>query len=118
MPAGDQKTDVWRGTGKYRQGASAQGALEHAGALPGRFDRLSIVLYVVIGWSGIVAWESIAQLPSLTLVLITAGGLLYTIGVVFHVWQNLPFQNAIWHAFVLVDSSCFYGAVFQAYVLA
>jgi hemolysin III len=46
------------------------------------------------------------------------GGLLYTLGVVFHVWQTLPFQNAIWHAFVLVASGCFYGAIFQAYAIA
>lgn len=84
-------------------------------ALPGRFDRLSIVLYLLIGWSGLLAWESIAQLPSLALWLILAGGLLYTLGVVFHVWQTLPFQNAIWHTLVLVASGCFYGAVFQAY---
>jgi len=37
--------------------------------------------------------------------------------VVFHVWQTLPFQNAIWHAFVLAASGCFYGAVFQAYAI-
>lgn len=86
-------------------------------ALPGRFDRLSIVLYLLIGWSGLLAWESIAQLPSLALWLILAGGLLYTLGVVFHVWQTLPFQNAIWHTFVLVASACFYGAVFQAYAM-
>ncbi|QEL26588.1 hemolysin III family protein [Bosea sp. F3-2] len=86
-------------------------------ALPGRFDRLSIALYLIIGWSGIVMWESIAQLPSIALWLMLAGGLLYTVGVVFHLWQSLPFQNAIWHAFVLVASGCFYGAVFQAYAV-
>lgn len=87
-------------------------------ALPGRFDRLSIALYILIGWSGVLAWDSIAQLPSIALWLILAGGLLYTLGVIFHVWQALPFQNAIWHAFVLVASGCFYGAVFQAYAVA
>lgn len=87
-------------------------------ALPGRYDRLSIALYLLVGWSGIFAWESIVQLPSLALWLIVTGGLLYTLGVIFHVWQTLPFQNAIWHAFVLVASGCFYGAVFQAYAIA
>ncbi|MCV9938468.1 hemolysin III family protein [Boseaceae bacterium BT-24-1] len=85
--------------------------------LPGRFDRLSIVLYLLLGWSGVLAWESIAQLPSLALWLILVGAVLYTLGVVFHVWQTLPFQNAIWHAFVLVASGCFYGAVFRAYAV-
>lgn len=84
-------------------------------ALPGRFDRLAIGLYLLIGWSGIAMWEGIAQLPTTSLWLMVAGGVLYTMGVAFHVWQSLPFQNAIWHAFVLVASGCFYGAVFQAY---
>ncbi len=97
--------------------ASAAGVLLKI-ALPGRYDRVSIALYLLIGWSGVFAWESIAQLPSLALWLIVTGGLLYTLGVVFHVWQTLPFQNAIWHAFVLAASGCFYGAVFQAYAIA
>jgi hemolysin III len=97
--------------------ASAFGVLLKI-ALPGRYDRLSIALYLLIGWSGVFAWESIAQLPSLALWLVVTGGLLYTLGVVFHVWKALPFQNAIWHAFVLVASGCFYGAVFQAYAIA
>lgn len=84
-------------------------------ALPGRFDRLSIALYLFIGWSGVVMWEHIAQLPAETLWLMLAGGILYTVGVFFHVWQSLPFQNAIWHAFVLVASGCFYSAVFLTY---
>jgi len=86
-------------------------------AFPGRLDRLSIVLYLVIGWSGILLWQSIAELPATSLWLMLAGGLLYSIGVIFHVWESLPFQNAIWHAFVLVASGCFYGAVFRAYAV-
>ncbi|WP_336814830.1 PAQR family membrane homeostasis protein TrhA [Bosea sp. MMO-172] len=86
--------------------------------LPGRFDRLSIVLYLLIGWSGLLIWESVSLLPATTLWLIVAGGVLYSIGVIFHVWESLPFQNAIWHGFVLVASGCFYGAVFRAYAIA
>lgn len=87
-------------------------------AMPGRFDRLSIALYLLIGWSGLLIWESVSLLPAATLWLIVAGGILYSIGVIFHVWESLPFQNAIWHGFVLVASGCFYGAVFRAYAMA
>lgn len=87
-------------------------------ALPGRYDRLSILLYLAMGWSGVVLWESIATLPATALWLMLAGGLLYSVGVIFHIWQSLPFQNAIWHAFVLAASGCFYGAVFRAYAVA
>ena len=40
-----------------------------------------------------------------------AGGVLYTLGVIFHAWQRLRFQNAIWHGFVLCGAACHYTAV-------
>lgn len=81
-------------------------------ALPGRFDRLSIALYLALGWSGLVAYESVmSALPSTTLWLIAAGGVLYSAGVVFHAWRRLRFQNAIWHSFVLLAAACHYSAV-------
>jgi hemolysin III len=86
---------------------------------PGRFDRLSIAFYLIISWSGVIAYEAVATaLPSTTLWLLGAGGLLYTVGVVFHLWESLRFQNAIWHAFVLVAAACHYGAVLDCMVLA
>ena len=80
-------------------------------ALPGRFDRLSIVLYLLLSWSGVMMYDVIAALPASTLWLLGAGGLLYTFGVVFHLWESLRFQNAIWHAFVVFAAACHYTAV-------
>ncbi len=86
---------------------------------PGRFERLSIFLYLVLGWSGILAYESVfGALPSSTLWLVATGGILYTVGVAFHVWESLRFQNAIWHGFVLVAAACHYCAVLDCLVLA
>ena len=80
--------------------------------LPGRFDRLAVVLYLILGWSGTVAYESVTtSLPSLSIWLLAAGGALYSAGVVFHGWQSLRFQNAIWHGFVLVAACCHYSAI-------
>jgi hemolysin III len=80
--------------------------------LPGRFDRAAIGLYLLLGWSGLAAYDSvIARLAPDALWLLAAGGLLYSFGVVFHVWRSLPYQNAIWHAFVLAATACHYGAV-------
>jgi hemolysin III len=80
--------------------------------LPGRFDRLSVGLYLAMGWSGFMVYDAvITTLPSLTLWFIAAGGLLYSFGVVFHAWQRLRFQNAIWHSFVLLGAACHYTAV-------
>ena len=40
-----------------------------------------------------------------------AGGVLYSLGVIFHAWQRLRFQNAIWHGFVLLGAACHYTAI-------
>lgn len=85
---------------------------------PGRFDRLAIVLYLAMGWSGVMVYDVIAEaLPKLTLFLIAVGGVLYSAGVVFHVWERLRFQNAIWHGFVLLAASCHYAAVFDLIIV-
>jgi hemolysin III len=81
-------------------------------SFPGRFDRLTVVLYLLFGWSGVVVYEPVvAALPSLSIWLLAAGGALYSMGVVFHAWRSLRFQNALWHAFVLVAACCHYSAV-------
>jgi len=80
--------------------------------LPGRFDRLAVILYLILGWSGAVAYEPVViALPNLSIWLLVAGGALYSAGVVFHGWQSLRFQNAIWHGFVLVAACCHYSAI-------
>ncbi len=87
-------------------------------ALPGKLDRVSIGLYLAISWSAVLAYEEVIQaLPATTIALVAAGGLLYTSGVVFHVWHGLRFQNAIWHAFVLAAAICHYWAVLDVMVL-
>lgn len=85
---------------------------------PGRFDRLSVGLYLALGWSGVIAYDSVvASLPTSTLWFIAAGGLLYSLGVIFHVWERLRFQNAIWHSFVLLAAACHYTAVLDMVLL-
>jgi hemolysin III len=84
---------------------------------PGRFDRTSVALYLILGWSGIFLIGPItAALTPATLVLIVIGGVLYSCGVVFHAWRRLRFQNAIWHGFVLSAAVCHYGAVLSSLV--
>jgi len=81
-------------------------------AFPGRFDRLAVGLYLAMGWSGFMVYDDgVASLPTLALWFIMAGGLLYSFGVIFHAWQRLRFQNAIWHCFVLMGAACHYTAV-------
>lgn len=74
--------------------------------------------YLLLGWIGIIAIDPLFRsLGWETLALIGLGGALYTIGIGFHVWHRLPFQNAIWHAFVLAAASVHYAAVVYGVVL-
>ena len=81
-------------------------------ALPGRYDRVAVVLYLAMGWSGAMLYDAVAAaLPTLAVWFIAAGGLLYSFGIIFHAWHRLRFQNAIWHCFVLLGAGCHYTAV-------
>jgi hemolysin III len=87
--------------------------------LPGRLDRLSIAIYLLLGFSGLLAYDTVAASVSpTTLGLMLTGGLVYTAGVPFHLWSGLRFQNAVWHVFVLVATCVFYSAVLAGVVLA
>ena len=81
-------------------------------ALPGRYDRVAVGLYLAMGWSGMMLYDSVVKaLPAMALWFIVAGGVLYSFGVIFHAWQRLRFQNAIWHCFVLLGAACHYTAI-------
>ena len=81
-------------------------------ALPGRYDRFAVGLYLAMGWSGIMLYDAVVTaLPAMALWFVVAGGALYSLGVIFHAWQRLRFQNAIWHSFVLLGAACHYTAV-------
>ena len=79
---------------------------------PGRFDRVAVGLYLALGWSGVMLYDSVGgALPRASLWLVLAGGALYSLGVIFHAWRRLRFQNVIWHCFVLLGAACHYTAV-------
>lgn len=80
--------------------------------VPGRFEKLSIAAYLVMGWTIIGALGPLLSSASLAgLILLGVGGLLYSLGVVFHLWERLKFQNAIWHGFVVAAAACHFAAV-------
>lgn len=86
---------------------------------PRRFDRLSVVAYLLLGWSIVVVIGPLFDAVSTSgLALLGAGGLLYSLGVVFHLWHRLPYQNAVWHAFVLAAAACHFSAVLGEVALA
>ncbi|WP_411709798.1 PAQR family membrane homeostasis protein TrhA [Albidovulum salinarum] len=79
---------------------------------PDRFRLLALALYLGMGWAGLVAGGALLTAlswPVLTLIL--TGGILYTAGVIFYLWERLPYHYTIWHVFVLAASLVFYAAV-------
>lgn len=79
---------------------------------PRRIETMSTVLYLGLGWIGLIALRPfLTALDTSTLVLLAAGGILYSLGVVFHLWRRLPYHDAIWHGFVLVAAAIHYLAV-------
>jgi hemolysin III len=86
--------------------------------LPGRFDRLAIIFYLAIGWSGIVLVEPLVQtLPTTSIALIVAGGIVYSCGVIFFAWKGLRFHNALWHGFVVTGAGLHLAAMVDCLVI-
>lgn len=77
-----------------------------------RFEVLSTLVYIAIGWLALVAIVPLVRaLPVGGLVWLFLGGILYTAGTVFYLWERLPFSHAVWHGFVLAGSVCHFFAV-------
>lgn len=76
------------------------------------WKRTTIFLYLALGWVGaLVAIFAFDTLSTTSLLLLVAGGLLYSFGLIFHVWSRLPYQNATWHLFVLAATACHFLAI-------
>ena len=75
--------------------------------------RVYIALYMLMGWGVLsILDQLIHSLSPVGLALLAAGGVLYTIGVVFHVNKKLPFNSAIWHGFVVAAATCHFLAIY------
>lgn len=78
-----------------------------------RFKRASLITYLVMGWlSLIVIYQLAKHLDPSGLILLAAGGAIYTLGVVFYANKRIPYNHAIWHLFVLGGAACHFFAVF------
>jgi hemolysin III len=75
--------------------------------------RSSLALYLVMGWS-IVFWLGpfVAALDPRGILLLVLGGVTYSIGVIFYLWDRLPYNHAIWHGFVMGGNALHFSCVF------
>ena len=83
--------------------------------LIGKYRHLSTAIYVAMGWSVVLLPASFFDsLPAVTWQLIVAGGLSYTVGVVFFLWESWTWHHLVWHLLVLAGSICHFIAVLLA----
>ncbi|MBN2740659.1 MAG: hemolysin III family protein [Rhodobacteraceae bacterium] len=77
-----------------------------------RSERSGFILYLAMGWLGVLAaWPLFTTLSLPALVLIVIGGLTYTLGTLFYQIERIPFSRAIWHSHVLAAAATHYAAV-------
>ena len=82
---------------------------------PQRFGVLRVAVYLVMGWLIVLASDAMGTyLSDTSITLLVAGGITYTLGVVFYAIRAIPFHHAIWHLFVLGGSVFHYFAVYTA----
>ncbi|NOQ29565.1 MAG: hemolysin III family protein [Helicobacteraceae bacterium] len=80
---------------------------------PRRFEALSLVAYVVMGWMIILVFDSFKNnIDEIGFYLMIAGGVAYTSGIVFYIKDKINYFHAIWHLFVLA------GSTFQFFAIA
>jgi hemolysin III len=79
----------------------------------GRFEIMSTIIYILMGWILFAGGKTFfAQMPESVILLLTMGGILYSLGVIFYLWKKYTYHHVIWHLFVLAAAICHFAAVF------
>ena len=83
----------------------------------GRFETFSTLLYLVMGWLIIFDFTTLKDLLDANgLLFLIAGGLAYTVGIVFYVIDKIPYNHVIWHLFVLAGAICHFFMIFYSVI--
>ena len=78
-----------------------------------RYRKIMVAVYLIMGWFFILAGKQIyLSLPSISVTLLIWGGVVYSLGVIFYMWRNLPYGHGIWHLFVLTGSVMHFFAIY------
>jgi hemolysin III len=79
----------------------------------GRFDILSTILYVIMGWFAVFEWNTLMEhLPSGSWYLLIGGGIVYTLGAILYSIKLIPYNHFIFHLCVLVGTICHFSSVY------
>ena len=80
----------------------------------GKHEGISTAVYVFMGWIIVFAMKKLLLLiPATGIVLLVAGGIVYTVGAVLFMLDKIPYNHAIWHLFVIGGSACHFFAYFS-----
>lgn len=83
-----------------------------------KFSKISVVCYIAMGWVIIIAFKPLMDaMPFWSLVLLIAGGVFYTLGVIFYVIKRIKYFHSIWHIFTVIGSALHYFSIFIAIAL-
>lgn len=86
--------------------------------LPGLGKVFWVILYLVLGWLVVIAIRPmVREVPLPAMILLAAGGIVYSVGAVFYMMKRLKFRRAIWHGHVLTGATLHYVAVLVGVVL-
>lgn len=82
-----------------------------------RFKKISLVCYIVMGWAIIVAIVPlIKSMPTISLIFLLAGGLTYSVGIIFYAIKKIKYFHSIWHLFTVGGSVLHYFAILTAFL--
>ena len=99
--------------------ALAAGAAAGKLLAPGLDRKFWVVVYLALGWIAVIAIKPLLTgVSAVALILLLAGGLVYTLGVVVYLKVDLPFRRAIWHSFVTAAAATHFAAILTGVVLA
>jgi len=81
-------------------------------AFKSRFEKPPVLLYLIMGWLGVlIFYNTFQKIGKLSIWFLVIGGLFYSFGIIFYRWKKLPFSHAIWHVFVIFGSAFHYFSV-------
>lgn len=80
-----------------------------------KFSKISVVCYIAMGWVIIIAVKPLmSSMPFISFALLVAGGIFYTIGVIFYAIKKVKYFHSVWHIFTVIGSALHYFSVFTA----
>ena len=83
-----------------------------------KLSKISVVCYIAMGWVIIIAVKPLmSSMPFISFALLVAGGIFYTIGVIFYAIKKVKYFHSVWHIFTVIGSALHYFSVFTAIAL-